>query len=437
MNVTDNLGRLQLDFLETDGGNVSGWAGKTIVHKCCDLYEVYLVNNHTCIPKEDYSTQFLEGLIENDSYFFRVGSMKCPDQTQIENFQMRASGQLQVQLDDGEMLLIHPDEYCLDDFVIMWDDELPEVITLVNYCPNSNKTLDLIPESEGADSVSEDLKQIEIDVPKCCPKGQIIAEKGCQNFKLANQEAKMEAIILRGLRNHFLAPNKTLNLVANEFSLAYEVAKTVQLEDDLVSNASWITPVFETNIDGNISFLLHYYMENFWDYKISVNPFCLDMRIYKESQDVFYRPVVLYWTSSFQVPGYLVHLHFISAAALLLTIWIYCFVPASSKVIFVSFHEKFINFVLFSVLGSAKLVASGSSRARKSRVMACTLTGRNLLCHSISLAIFFTVLALNQLGIYPPGDSGCVALGNFKNILPMYSSVSCCTLNFKFSDLNA
>lgn len=69
--------------------------------------------------------------------------------------------------------------------------------------------------------------------------------------------------------------------------------------------------------------------------------------------------------------------------------------------------------VMFGIaLGSAKLLASGSSRGRRSRVMACTLTGRNLLCYSISMAVAFLDLVLIQLEIFPPGGSGCVVLGN-------------------------
>ena len=331
--ATDNLGRLRLSFLKSPDENLSRFSDKMIVHKCCDLNEAYLVNNLTCISNEGYSTQFLNQLQENGNYFFRIGPITCQDQNQVEHFQITSTGQLQVELDDEQTLLVHPDDYCLDDFVIFWDDQLPEVITLVNYCPNSNKSLTLALESDVAATEPKSDKTVVTDIPKCCPKGQIITGKGCQNFKLINQESKMEAIILRAFRSHISAPNETLNLLANTFSLAYENAKAIELDHDLAANKSWITPIFEINANGNVSYFIHYFKENFWDYKAEVNPFCLEMKIFDESLDIFYRPVVLYWTSPFQVPAYLIYLHFISVAALLVTIWIYCIVPVSSETV--------------------------------------------------------------------------------------------------------
>ena len=312
-------------------------SGKSIVHKCCDLNEAYSVNHFSCISSEGYSTRFVDQLRQNQKYFFRIGPLTCPDQNQIEDFRITTSGQLQIPSNEGEILLIHPDDYCLDDFVIFLDDELPEVITLVNYCPDSNKSIAVNIEPKVADKVE---KPVSIRVPKCCPKGQIIGEDGCQNFKLVSGNAKLESIILGAFLSHFWLPNETLDLVADEYSFAYENAKIIKLDNESSADRNWITPIFESDEEGNVSMLLHYFVEKMWDYKASVNPFCVEMKIYKESYDVFYRPVVLFWSSTFNVPDYLVYLHFISVFALLVTICIYCFVPASSKISFLFFFKR-------------------------------------------------------------------------------------------------
>lgn len=138
LNASDDYGRLQLDFLETDDKHFSRLDGKTIVHKCCDLHEVYLLNNLTCIPNKGYSTKFLDQLVENDDYFFRVGDMKCDDPIQTDGLAVQPSGQLELRRFEGERLRIHPDEYCLDDFVIIWDNGLSDATTMVKYCQNDD-----------------------------------------------------------------------------------------------------------------------------------------------------------------------------------------------------------------------------------------------------------------------------------------------------------
>ena len=319
--ATDSYGRLRPSSHISD---------KMIVHKCCDLHEAFLINNLSCIPNEGYSTQFLNQLQENDNYFLQITPIACRDQHRVEYFQITSTGQLQMYLDDELRLIAHPDDYCLDDMVLLWDDELPEVVTLVNYCPNSNKSLTLAPESDFVTTKSESVNQVIVDIPKCCPKGQIINGKGCQNFKLLNQEA----MILRAFHSHISAPNETFHLLANYSSLAYENAKEIELNYSLTSNQSWITPIFERNANGNVSFYLHYFKKNFWDYKIQVDSFCLEIKISERSNDYLHhpKPIVLYWTSSSHDPGYLVYLHLSSGLALLLTIWIYSFVPAPSKI---------------------------------------------------------------------------------------------------------
>ena len=66
-------------------------------------------------------------------------------------------------------------------------------------------------------------------------------------------------------------------------------------------------------------------------------------------------------------------------------------------------------------LGAAKLVTSGGNRRVRGRsaVMASTLTGRNLLSHSISLALAFFLIAVGQQEYVSPGQPSCVALGNY------------------------
>ena len=328
--ATDDLGRLRLDFLPSSL-TLSHLTGRNIIRKCCDLNEAFLVNNRSCIPRDGYSTQFFDQLQENGNHFFRIGLLSCQHQTQVEDFRVTAAGQLQVQVEEGRAhLLIHPDDYCLDDFVVFWDDDLPEVVTLVNYClDKSNKSLTLIPDIVHPEV--EKVGEVAISIPKCCPRGQISDLDGCTSFPLANQQAKLEAMLLRAFRNHGSAANQSLQLVANAGNLPCQDFRTLQLSADEVNDTSWITPVFQTDAEGNVSLLFHYFVDKYWNQRVAVEPFCLEMKIYEQSYDVLYRPVVLYCTASWHVPFYTPCLLYISAVALLLTAAIYSFVPASSK----------------------------------------------------------------------------------------------------------
>lgn len=288
LDATDNTGRLQLVIINSDGGNFSRVVDKKGVYKCCDLHEVYLVNNLTCNSKESFSAQFVDQLQDDD-----------------------------------------------------FNDKLSDAITLVNYCPDGNQPLIFILASEEEDAESEGQREMEINVPKCCPEGQIVGEEGCQNFELVSQEVEMETILLQAFLSYFSAHNETLNLVAYDLLQPYEKARTIELENSLASNASWTTPIFKTNADGNVSFLVHYYTEDLWNHTITFSDFCLELKIFEQPHD--YRPVVLYWTSLSADPSYMIYLHLFSFVALVATIWIYTFVPASSKM------SLFFGYAIFSL----------------------------------------------------------------------------------------
>ena len=371
-NATDNEGKLQLDFIQpasfasTLTRDVSG---KTVVRKCCDLNEAYSVANHSCISKQGYATQYFDDLLSEsgDKLFFRVGLLSCPDQTQAADFELEPSGHLRIKMDDESdwiEQLLSPDDYCLDDFVVFFDDDLPETINLASFCPEKvlNSSVVVLPTDQLDPKDAFDSSLPIVKVPKCCPAGQILEDNKCKLFGSGEHAARIEPNLLKSFRQ--LVPeriNATGVIVPNS-SLACGFTNNYSME---VSYA-WVTPLFHLKEDNNISLSLKFDWENYWDLEVVLEPFCLEIKQYKTSGIVFNEAMVFYCTKPSHVSGHYPILLYVSVVALLTTFILYFLIPASGKVIFTFAASTLdIDKCLFFTM----------------------LTGRNLLCHVFTLAL--------------------------------------------------
>jgi len=323
--AVDHRGRLNLDFLpelETSSALME-LSGRRVIRKCCDLNEVYSVANHSCIPKEGYATQYFDDLknqeANGEDLFFHVGLLDCPDQLQAAIFAVNPdSGRLRIKMEETDENWEEVSIYCLDDFVVFFDDGFPETINLASFCPPQYPHL-----TPSVESVTDR----GLSIPKCCPSGHIVEGNRCQHLKLGDKVEKMtEKTLLRTLQNFsetnisagILGPNVTLSC---GLSTAYP----------LLSAGKYVlaTPSFKNDENNSLSFSLHYYVEQYWDFNVTLKPFCLDLELFRTIDEVYYEPTVWYCTSPSHVSGHYPILLYVSSAALVATFIIYFLIPAS------------------------------------------------------------------------------------------------------------
>ena len=117
------------------------------MRKCCDVDEIYAASSGYCAPSRGYATQYFDDLAANASLFLRVGNLDCAEMELTPagvDFQLLASGHLRM--DDGQRFRVdvHPDFYCLDDFVRFDGDDLPETINQVHTHTHTHTAIDVI-----------------------------------------------------------------------------------------------------------------------------------------------------------------------------------------------------------------------------------------------------------------------------------------------------
>lgn len=288
--ATDGKGQLNLAAFIPAADSSSGLVqldGRKIVRKCCDLNEVYAVANHSCIPKQGYATQYFDDLLSDDQLFFRVGLLDCPDQQQAPVFQLTPSGDLRIKMDDmpddSDWQVVT--EYCLDDFVVFFDDELPETINLASFCPD--RRIAPVPEVPTEPTT---LPNATVYVPKCCPLGQVMEGGRCQPFRLGDKADRMaESMIVRGVEHFSLAdaravlvPNSSLHCRQQESSYPLLAGTTYALA----------TPLFRPVSDNHVSLSLHYYVPRYWDLNVTLQPYCVDLEQFRTPGEVYYEPTV-------------------------------------------------------------------------------------------------------------------------------------------------
>lgn len=313
---------------------LSEMSGRKVVRKCCDRHEVYS-RNLVCIDNKAAATQFFDDLqlSESSQLFFRFGLPNCVHpyshrQRTIE-FQLTSNGSLEIQPNNQ---LVSIELYCMEDIVYTDSAGLPITSNLAIFCTDK---LEVLPEAKATvtkpppDTVHEaghfELNRTKI--PKCCPAGHIMndEEHTCQQFNLGNAEL----IISHALKNHVQQNYNISSILVSNSSLSCQHSKAIALKPNRHTLFGQL--IFESNMENELSLLTHFYIENYWDFKVKHQPFCLDLTLFRNEKEVFYQPQVFYCTSKSRVSIHYPILLCISAVGLLTTFIIYFIVPTSGN----------------------------------------------------------------------------------------------------------
>ena len=339
-NATDDEGKLQLDFIQpaisVSSSLTQEAIGKTVIHKCCDLNEVFSIANHSCMEKQGYATQYFDDLLSDDTFFLRVGLLPCANQMQPVDYELTPSGRLRIKMDDdSEWLeqLLDAEDYCLDDFVVFYDDDLPETINLASFCRDnvqntSTMTETLTEKPTNQLDVSEFYEQNfpEVRVPKCCPSGFIVENNECKRYGSGEHAKGIESNLIKSFRQLFPESINTTSVMIPNSTLACGFTSNYTME---VSD-SWVNPRFQLK-DDKISLSLKFFWKNYWNLEIKLEPFCLELKQTKSLGEVLNEATIYYCTQPSHVSGHYPILLYVSVIALLTTFILYFLIPASGK----------------------------------------------------------------------------------------------------------
>lgn len=423
--AVDENNRLQLSFLD-DRNTTTGLeslSGRPVIRKCCDINEVYWVMNHTCVPKQGYATQYFDDLLSGgDDLFVRTEQFKnCDGLLQAEYFEWHSDWTIQIQINvdiEGCAYLFTSDEYCVDDFVVSLNEELPETITLVTVCPTKAKSLlppsvyercfnesPSVPPSNDIDLKQEqDTQAISSHetkishLPKCCPRDYVIEDGFCRLYEHYDQKAKLQSTLLDSVKEFLInAYNKTLKL-DYEFTLKCDFTRSIPLHEASQSNNSAPQLALKFRTSGQNETALHfsYYQENYWDYDSKIPHYCVDMK-HSPPDNRIYEPHVFYCHLPSSVSGRYPALLYISSIGLMLTFVMYFLTPAKSKRSS-AFNELFCKELFefnlsLGVSENAAPVEDGEAKPGPKKtcyfnnMLANTIASRNFLCHISSLCL--------------------------------------------------
>lgn len=379
---------------------MSSIEGKTVVRKCCELDEIFSLDYRKCLKdKEGQTTQFFDDLRarENDSLFFRIGLLlQCQyDRLHARKFELTSNGSLQVEADeDGHNWshqLFSTDNYCVEDFVLTNSFGLPETSNLALFCAEQ-PPLELS-ELESTDDTGSAIHEIryeeleKVDVPKCCTSGSVIVHETCQPIRTIDETLDAELIVANALNFHLLNSFNFSSTLIPNVSLSCGFGKRYPFIPATGNSSEGMVKFRAFKKNDQLSILLHFFVENYWDFDVKLQSFCLDLELLRSLKETTYNPQIFYCVSHLNVSKHYPILLGISSAALLATFIIYFFVPTSGNNLLTPMPCN--NNILCEKSGSAKLVTMmGASHSRRNTVptMAMMLTGRILLCHVISLA---------------------------------------------------
>lgn len=343
----DENNRLQLKFLDhrNTTSSLNPLSGRQVIRKCCDFNEVYSALNNTCIPKQGYGTQYFDDLLsEGDDLFLRAGLLNCSDQQQPEFFEWTTNWMIRIQMNADEDWDSHSytsDEYCVDDFVVFLDDELPETINLVTVCPVNaevNRNTSGILETRANDTnlvdetatlYAQDVKVNQ--VPKCCPRGFIIDGNTCKQLELKDQVPKLESILLRSVMEFSLNPgNATLALAHHHgayFPCSYDQSQILNSAPSANASSHTAFPKFRASGQLETTFYLNLYGEQNWDYDIKIPHYCVEMKYIHNQEGNNYEPHAFFCFAPSHISGHYPTLFYISSIALVFTFLMYILTP--------------------------------------------------------------------------------------------------------------
>ena len=334
--AVDLRGRLNLNFL-AKGRKATNFSteavGRTVIRKCCDLFEVYAAQSGFCSPGRGYATQYFDDLKANKSIFLRFGNMDCSElelTPPATDFELTPTGHIRMTDADKFDILVGPESYCLDDFVRFTDDDLPETVNQAWYCADQIVS---VPPQLPNDT------EIQLDVPKCCPSGQVWSQGGCKALQVDPRSiAKYETVLVNAFRKQYTDPDVQVEVaLIHDQQLLCDPQKTQQAFMNGIENDTWITPFFNS-ADGNTTFKIQYLWtcpSSSWRMNLSIINFCVEMEQYRTSREVSFYPVVRYCPPANTEVSihYPIMLH-ISTAALIATFWIYFIAPAQGNLNF-------------------------------------------------------------------------------------------------------
>ncbi|EFX64074.1 hypothetical protein DAPPUDRAFT_334620 [Daphnia pulex] len=146
----DDFGKLQMNFIRwTAPAELSAFAGKTVVRKCCDRNEVYSQNLICIENNRGASTQFFDELqfAKSDELFFRFGLPICSDpflyRRQTIDFVLNSNGSLEINSGSN---LVSIENYCMEDIVYKDSVGLPVTSNLAIFC--SDQKMEELPKKE-------------------------------------------------------------------------------------------------------------------------------------------------------------------------------------------------------------------------------------------------------------------------------------------------
>ena len=358
---------------------LSNSVGRTIVRKCCDLNEVSFVRDYvTCENKQHYATQFFDDLQtqESNETFFRIGNVlfNCVNLKEAHDFEFKLGG-LKITQDlenEWSNYTFSSDNYCLDDFVLNGPDGFTETIVKALVCldemlkhdssefsgdigathdyeadinfterfdvntlneSNYEETTPYFasatePQSDTYNTINRE-NVPSVTANKCCPFGYILEQEECKSLNAEGEgylaETYISHALLQYLTNHaaqpILAPNKTL-------ACGYSVFQPL-VSSSAYNNFGKVN--FGISTDSQMSLSMHFFKENYWDYYVNLQSYCVEVARVRTPRRVYHEPQVYYCNSMTEVSVYRPILLYISSAALLATFIIYFFVPVSGK----------------------------------------------------------------------------------------------------------
>lgn len=334
-----------MDFIDSTASSaLSSIAGKTVVRKCCDPNEIYSLDNRVCVTdKYQEATHFFEDLraSENDSLFFRIGLLLQCDYYQLHTikFQLTPSGSLQIEEDiDGRnssVQLFSTDNYCIDDFIMTNPAGLPGSSNLALFC--SEKPPHQLSELEPSEIDTSSMHEIryeelkEINVPKCCASDSVVEQETCRPFRTIEETLDAQSIVTNALNFYLLDSYNFSSTLIPNISISCGFGTRHPLIPTSAKNNEGIVTFKSVEESDQLSLVMHFFVENYWDFEIKLQSFCLDLEIVRSLKEVVYQPQVFYCIPQSQVSGHYPILLGISSAALLATFIIYFFVPTSGN----------------------------------------------------------------------------------------------------------
>lgn len=337
-------GKLQLDFIDSTASKaLLSVVGRTVVRKCCDMNQVYSIQNKECISyKQGLVTNFFEDLSarENETFFFRIGFPNCDYMAKTMNFQLTSSGHLQVKPTDGQELsdqLFSADNYCVDNLVTTDFLGLPKVTMQAFYCPREATELSeteqsfqtVHPIDSGTVQDPNSKEHEKFNVSKCCALDSVVVEGTCQPLTLIADTLNPESIATNALNFYMLESyNLSSSLTPHVsfscgFDLKYPLIRTS------ANDSNRVVWSFEEN--GKLSLSRHVFFENYWDFNLELKTFCVDLEFFRNVEVAIYQPKIYFCLPHYQVSKQYPIILGVSSAALFATAIIYFLVPASGN----------------------------------------------------------------------------------------------------------